>query len=92
MSPLSEIFPYIVSGGGIYAWIIAGKLRRAQLRKAELDVDNSWRQFYKDLVSDMKNELEEMKQEIFRLRQTVENYKASCDKCPNKKSIHESYT
>ena len=64
MPPLSEIFPYVVSIGGAYAWFAANKLRQAVLKKADLEVDSGWRQFYKDLMSDMKSEIAEMKQEI----------------------------
>ncbi len=87
MPPLSEIFPYAVSLGGAYAWFAANKLRQAGLKKANLEVDSGWRQFYKDLVTDMKAEIGEMKQEIFMLQKVVESYKESCDGCPNKKKI-----
>jgi hypothetical protein len=86
MPPIAEIFPYVVSAGGAYAWFVANKLRQAGLRKANIEVESSWQMFYKGLVSDMKTEIGEMKQEIFMLRQIVESYKASCDGCPNKKS------
>lgn len=84
MPPLTEIISYLVSVGGAYAWFAAGRMRKAGIRKAEVDADNAWRQFYKDLVSDMKSEIGELKHEVFMLRAIVERYKATCDNCPIK--------
>ncbi len=83
MIPPGDIIAYLVSAGGAYAWFSASRLRRAAQKKTELEVDSGWRQFYKDLLSDMKGEIEAMKKEIFMLRQVVEGYKESCDGCPN---------
>lgn len=86
MPPISEIFPYLVSAGGAYAWLTARKLRHAQQRKVDIEVETVWREFYKGLVSDMKAEIGELKQQIFMLRKVVESYKETCDNCPNKKT------
>lgn len=92
MLPISEIFPYIVSAGGAYAWLRASKFRRSNEQKAEADVYSSWREINRttiaeqlELIKDMKREMGEMRQEIFMLREIVESYKASCDGCPNNK-------
>lgn len=82
---IAEILPYVVSAGGAYAWLRAANLRKSEALKAEIDADNTWRLFYKELVSDMKTEIGELKQEVFMLREIVESYKATCDGCPNNK-------
>ncbi|MGQ2984014.1 hypothetical protein [Flavobacterium sp.] len=84
MPPIAEIINYLVSAGGAYAWFAAGRLRKAGIRKAEVDADNAWRQFYKDLVSDMKTEIGQLKHEVFMLRATVEKYRQTCDNCPTR--------
>ncbi|WP_294823613.1 hypothetical protein [uncultured Flavobacterium sp.] len=86
---LSEIVSYLIPAGGAYAWFAAGRLRKAHIRKADLDADNAWRQFYKDLVSDMKSEISELKQEVLQLKTIVESYKETCNNCPNKNARHE---
>lgn len=92
MPSLSEIFPYFVSAGAAYAWFRESNLRKANEKKAEADVYSTWREINRvtiaeqlELIKDMKQEMVEMREEIFMLRKIVESYKATCDGCPNNK-------
>lgn len=83
--PLSEIFPYIVSAGGAFAWVAAYNTRKASRRKMELEADAQWQEIYRGIIGDLRLEVGQLKEQIFMLRETVESYKATCDGCPNKK-------
>lgn len=80
---ISPILSALLGGGGILSLLIARKERKAAASVTEANAIAVMQQVYRQFVSDTAAEIGALKEEIKRLRNAVEGYKASCEGCPN---------
>lgn len=80
-----KIAPYMVSAGGAVAYGLAWRLRKANTNKVNVEVSKMSQEIYQGIIADLRNEVENLKQQVYMLTKIVEKNKQDCDACPNKK-------
>lgn len=83
---IRQITPYVVSAGGVVAYGLAWQQRKANTNKVNIEISELSQKIYQGIITDLKKEVAELKEEVFMLRKVVESYKEKCEGCPNNKN------
>jgi flagellar biosynthesis chaperone FliJ len=85
-SILLQLFPAVLGGSGIISLMLARKERRAAANLSNTNAVDIMQKVYQQFVKDTALEINQLREEIKRLRTVVENYKNTCQECPNHKN------
>lgn len=75
----------VFGGGGVLTFILAKRERKAAADMKSANALDIMQKVYQQFVTDTAIEIHQLKEEIKMLRTVVENYKATCENCPNNK-------
>lgn len=94
ITAIVAIISSLIGGGGIISFIRAKQLNKATLEEKEANtmliesnVAKISQGVYQDIIKDLKNEIAGLRNEVFMLREIVENYKSKCEGCPMNNAI-----
>lgn len=86
---IAPLVSAVFGGGGLIALILARKERKATLKEKEANtvlleanVAKISQGVYQGIITDLKNEIQGLRNEVFMLREIVESYKSKCEGCP----------
>ena len=82
---LITVMSAVFGGGGILTFILAKRERKAAADMKSANALDIMQKVYQQFVNDTAIEIYQLKEEIKMLRTVVENYKATCENCPNNK-------
>lgn len=86
-----DILVIVFGSGGFLSLLYAKRERKAAAKEREANADliasnvaEVSQKVYQGIISDLKKEVEGLRQEVYMLREVVQSYKQTCDNCPQR--------